>query len=453
MLEIFEYKGVWYLPDSPEERISGILRFSPDEGAILELIGTLKGEAKAKYSPVEFEIVLGTSTDGKEIILYDCVLIQSSIFADFLHYPTASTLRVSYLLVGTHLNKIDQLRVKALGIEYAHLDEWVNTFGFDVRISEDRKSAVIQYDLPARILAASLETYTAFIEFKSKWPVLSRVQRRAEIKQTVYISITPTQQMSFEELLRVEFRLTTFLGLAIANSVGPTAITCWTENKEVVEIYYQLINTPSDSGMLLPDDMLFTLADTKGQLPLYLESWLRKADLLEPIYSLYFASVSNTRTFLEHRFLSLAQAIESYHRRCKNNSVIPKSEYRAKKNRIINTVDEEDKEWLKQKLAYSNEPSLRERLEEICTENSAVLTKVMNNTKPFIGKVVETRNYYTHFNERLKEKRAGGQQLYILSQRLKMLLELCLLREIGFDDATLIALVERNRRFKIEAQY
>src|SRR2546423_9209739 len=106
MIQKFEHKGVWYLPDSPKNRISGVLNFSTDKGAVLELIGTLKGESKAKDSPVEFEVVLGTSTDGKDITLYKCVVIQSPIFTDFLHYPAASALRVSYLLVGTHLNQI-----------------------------------------------------------------------------------------------------------------------------------------------------------------------------------------------------------------------------------------------------------------------------------------------------------------------------------------------------------
>jgi len=42
MIEKFEYKGIWWLPDKPKERISGTLKFTPDEGAILDLIGSFK---------------------------------------------------------------------------------------------------------------------------------------------------------------------------------------------------------------------------------------------------------------------------------------------------------------------------------------------------------------------------------------------------------------------------
>jgi len=40
MIEEFEYKGKWWLLDKPEKRISSTLRFTPAEGAVLELIGS-----------------------------------------------------------------------------------------------------------------------------------------------------------------------------------------------------------------------------------------------------------------------------------------------------------------------------------------------------------------------------------------------------------------------------
>ncbi len=42
MIEEFEYKGKWWLPDKPEKQISGTLRFNPTDGAVLELIGSFK---------------------------------------------------------------------------------------------------------------------------------------------------------------------------------------------------------------------------------------------------------------------------------------------------------------------------------------------------------------------------------------------------------------------------
>lgn len=56
----------------------------------------------------------------------------------------------------------------------------------------------------------------------------------------------------------------------------------------------------------------------------------------------------------------------------------------------------------------------------------------IENKNTFIEKVVDTRNYQTHHDEDLKEHSASGKELYHLTQKLKILLEICLLTELGF---------------------
>lgn len=46
--------------------------------------------------------------------------------------------------------------------------------------------------------------------------------------------------------------------------------------------------------------------------------------------------------------------------------------------------------------------------------------------------MVATRNYLTHFDKRLKAEAAEGEELYHTTQKLKILLETCLLVELGF---------------------
>lgn len=331
------------------------------------------------------------------------------------------------------------------------MDEWVNVFGFSIDNLPGQNEATIKYSLPQHIKLAVVDDYEVFVGFRCKWPKLSIVQNKAGIKQTPYIAIEPIQELSFEQLLNIEFRISTFFELAIAKHVGPKAISAWTEEKKQVDIFFKLLDIPVQSDCLLPRDMLFTFADTHGLLPTPLENWLAKAERLAPAYSLYTAIVENPRMYLEQRFLSLAQAVESFHRRSRKNCVLPKSEHKQKINRIINAVPEDDKYWLQTKLAYSNEPTLFNRLEELCDEFSAVLDGLIPDTALFRRKVRDTRNYYTHYDEKLKKKAAMGQELFNLTQKLKMLLELCFLKEVGFDEITMKRLIERNRRYQAEA--
>jgi hypothetical protein len=89
MIEEFEYKGRWWLPDDPEEKIDGTLSFTPGEGAVLDLIGSFENIKSTNYKgsitkkvwagkPFEPEIVLGTSSDGKNITLHKCFVTNGS---------------------------------------------------------------------------------------------------------------------------------------------------------------------------------------------------------------------------------------------------------------------------------------------------------------------------------------------------------------------------------------
>lgn len=43
MMEGFEYRGYGWLPDTPDNRVPGTLVFDPEEGATLDLLGSLRG--------------------------------------------------------------------------------------------------------------------------------------------------------------------------------------------------------------------------------------------------------------------------------------------------------------------------------------------------------------------------------------------------------------------------
>ncbi|MBM4038327.1 MAG: hypothetical protein FJ290_07425 [Planctomycetes bacterium] len=51
----------------------------------------------------------------------------------------------------------------------------------------------------------------------------------------------------------------------------------------------------------------------------------------------------------------------------------------------------------------------------------------------FAKKVTDTRNYFTHYSPGLKNRAARGGGLLWLKMKMEKLLEVCFLRELGFD--------------------
>ena len=151
---------------------------------------------------------------------------------------------------------------------------------------------------------------------------------------------------------------------------------------------------------------------------------------------------------MELNFLTLAQALETFHRRRRHGAILSKDEHKQKMYEILENVPDTYKKWLKDALAFSNEKSLKIRLSELMDENIEVMRPIMNHKEEFIKKVRDTRNYLTHFDHRMKKKAATGTELHWLTEKLSILLQGCLLQEIDIKPTEQLNLFNRNRFYE-----
>ena len=102
-----------------------------------------------------------------------------------------------------------------------------------------------------------------------------------------------------------------------------------------------------------------------------------------------------------------------------------------------------------EKLSHLNSYSLKERLKEIISEYGACLpdnffasSEEQNN---FLIRIRRTRNYLTHLSSEEDKYVASGQDLLVLSRKLRVLLEVCLLKQLGLKDLDVKTIIARNR--------
>jgi len=441
MMDKFEYEGIWWLPDKPEKQVSGTLRFTPNEGAILDLIGSFK-DTKEINKMLELEIILGISSNGKNITLHKCFETKSNVSVPRL---LTSSFYANEVFVGAHFQKSEDIKFRELSICYSYLDEWVNISGFNIQYP-DKREVVIKYKQPEPIQASIGEDCKMFIDFQ-----VTIVQKEASIKQRTYIRIEPSVEKSLEEYWNIMRDIQNFLSLGVTEPVYPLTITGITEaNNSPVEIYY---HSPEISKVPKTLCMLFTFKDISDRFEILLKNWFEKADTLGPVYDLYFGTLYNPRMYLQHQFLSLIQAIEAYHRRKFEGKYLSNDDYEPiyeKFKKFINelAIEPSFKEALKSKLKYGNEHSLRKRLKDLFEKYKEVVDDFIEDKDIFVNRVVDTRNYLTHYDKNLMEKAVDGEQLYYVTQQLKIVIVICLLSELGFNFKEIKNLLARNRRYK-----
>ncbi len=451
-MDELEYKGVWWLPDKPEKKVCGILRFTPNEGAILDLIGSFK-DIKEMNKRLNPEIILGASSNGKNITLHKCFETESNLS---IPGSLTSSFYANEVFVGAHFQKSEDIKFRGLSIRYSYLDEWIGISGFDIQYF-DKKEVVIKHKQSEPIQASIGEDCIIFIDILAAMhSVHSIVQKEMSIEQRTYLRVKHPVEKSLDEYWSIIRQIQNFLSLGIAEPVCPLEIIGETEaNKEIisVKIYYHLPEISEAFKTIYPHDMLFTFKDISDRFEMLLKNWFEKASTLEPVYDLYFGTLYNPWMYLQHQFLSLIQAVEAYHRRKFEGKYQSDEDYKPtyeKFKKFINglDVDPSFKEALKSKLKYGNEYSLRKRLKDLFEQYNEVLNGFIEDKNDFINKVVDTRNYLTHYDEDLKDKAVDGEQLYYVTQQLKVLIVICLLSELDFNFKEIKDLIARNRKYK-----
>ena len=71
-----------------------------------------------------------------------------------------------------------------------------------------------------------------------------------------------------------------------------------------------------------------------------------------------------------------------------------------------------------------------------------------NERTKLLRKIVDTRNYLTHYNENLKDNVAEGEELWDLCQKIEVIFQLHFLKVIGFNEEEINSVIENSYPFK-----
>jgi len=446
MPEAVEYRGFWWSPDNADEQMPGQLSINSSNDAILELQVNL---SKHKVRHQEFMPLLLGMSGNDEITLHNCRLVNTRVNSSGLR---TYTLNAQTVFIGIHFCKEEEIRFKEISIRYSNLDEWVGRRDLKVKPSCGGK-ATIQFE-PSQVTEIEVNGYLIAVNIRFS---LSEVATQVNVIQKAWIDISSEQEKNLDDYYSLLYHIRTFLSLSMGASIGTVEMNGKKEANKItfsngkeryipIQIRYYISEWETAIKTIYQHQMLFALPDIQNQLGFHLRNWIDKAESLKPVYDLFFATRQNPYIHVESLFLSLTQAIETYHRRkyggkYQSDEVYLHDLYKRFLDVIPPNLDKSFRRSLEEgKLKYANEYSLRKRLKGIISEirsNLPIGFLAEKNKKRldiFIEKVHKTRNYLTHYTDELQaEAVCDTIELYKIAQRLRVLLEICLLVEAGFN--------------------
>ncbi|WP_313223347.1 HEPN domain-containing protein [Pseudoxanthomonas mexicana] len=447
-------EGHFWLPGE-DERVSGRLKISEEGKCSLDLLGLFGGYRSAFSEPTKSLTTIHGIVEGGLVTLYDCFYLNQNFGFGTV---AVSKVHVSTVIRGANLPPEEILRFTKLEAVVSGLDEWLQISGiesgFEIDSDNKVKSAFIRYVPPPRIVIATDELLIAF-EFA--WTAPGGGGRtEAKITHQARLSVTPTSASSLDDIRRQLGRVVNFLSFAADRTLTVDALYAYSDsailttdnqNRAVQLCVFYESSSPASKGSPDAGSMLFTYPEISDRIQVMLSTWLDQHASLSPAFNLYFSVQSGRHTYVESAFLSIIQGIETLHDRTSNETVEPADVFDRRVASILASCPDEARDWLVEQLAYANKPSLRTRLRRMLKPFSSHFGNA-EVRKDLVDRVVDTRNYLTHYDPSLAERAATGRELYELTSKLRALFQLHLLVLVGIETRTIERIITSNRHLR-----
>ena len=395
-------------------------------------------EIRIKYSQ-NLRVIKGRLTNGKIVNLYNNMLIENSSYNvqyQKLVYSVKSML--------WSFNELSDPKFNELKCELENGLQWSDLSGIEI-------SKPIGFDFK-RVNTKSFFLYNAKISFYTT--IKSTLQRfpreeTCEVTERLVISIESETKEDIDFFTNIRDKIISLISFSIKDNINiikqsfldydefnisviPNEYKehLFVDNNPVCEIYGIC---DLDYNLKLSE-----LEDKGNDLP-------QKLEKLTPIFNLYVSLFKYPYMPEEMVFLNIIQALETFHSRFLYNNDT-KEYIRSVKERFEDGT-------LQYKLLLSDkQPNhkhshivLFSRLNDLLIRGkNDIFVRFYKDDSDFVQRIVETRNYYTHYDEKKKNAALKGDKLLVSTRILSLLLEYCVCDILGVDISKRIAMDLNN---------
>jgi hypothetical protein len=436
-----EYRGLWWLPSDESQKRSGTLAVIKGD-AVLDLLShfghRLLSETKTQktYSLdlAEPPRIVGLSTGGNLITLERPRVASHT--DSFPGIPTA-TYTPGVTLIGKQFADDERIGFDEIAIRASDLNSWTEISGFAAKFGMEKhadkgydvfSNVEIRFEAPDDIEIALARGDRAFIRFSAPSEGIGSGTDHVALTQEAALHLRFSKRASLEQIFDRVGQIRNFLSLAVGRPVAILSVIGYqddyvrgnTATLIPIELLWGIPHNPNPpTPARRPSQMLFTLSEANPTISSVTRIWFAKQARLQPVFNLFFGARYHPDMYLEVKFLSYAQAVETY-------------DYRRRRK--------PEKKTLAQGMTAV--------LDECRTVSKRIVGTEPADKATFIEAFKTSRNYYTHYDPKLEKKAARGAALLLLTIQLQAIIEMSLLRELGFDCRSIGNILQRARRYE-----
>lgn len=445
-------KGKFWLPESPDHQVDGDFELIDETLGYLLLHDVIDASvSKVVYFNEHFQrmqhpLIIGELKDGTRI-----ALLQSSFHSislnDSYEYYIDITIFTGPLLIGSEAD----LEFKKISFSFDHLHQYLGT-------------CIIKHDLQSAPQSVSTRFTSVEDTFSLNDSLLCRINyafdgsfsylSSSQLSPITMIDLESTSSICIRDWLKIiDENIGAFLSIVIGKYLCPIRIKAafkFESKSYKFDVFYRYFNKHNDLSV----NKKLCLQNMMPGLKNYLAAFY-KFSTEHPLIINNYLTLYKFDAILEYEFLSAVYSVESYSRYINqdhyffSSDEFNKTYYSPLNTYIMNTLTSEDNsEYIRRlnnAVKYSNELSLRALLKQLLNENKDVVNQIVSdNIGDLTSKIVDTRNWYTHFTKELEPSAAKGYELYELYVKVRVIFEVCLFKQLQIPDEVTVQTIKNT---------
>jgi ApeA N-terminal domain 1 len=453
----FQLEGIFWDAANPDDKFAGTLSC---DGRRLEL------NTRAELVTPTPEMFMGSDEASVPDIVHgftvkgDCSIIglQHINTPGLLDYPRERGVRwrsfrvIGACLMGWHLANDTAEVLTAADVTYTGISEWFPGCGASITWPEGatlislpkERRTVLDVCILAKRFHLLIDIDPNF-EFKMGG-------RSFKADSEPVIMLEPAEPRSLQWFVEVMHRLENFLSLCLGSSVRAKTMRLIGKDDKTESGW---LIRPRGGKIEKPSIAIWLRCDS-SQLSSAVASWFSMSEEFTPLENLIYGTIRHSSLFVETEFLSLAQAIESFHRLTDTSTIVEPEVFAQVQETLLGFISQQI--WAnsaiadrcKEALNFLNDPTFKTRIHSLLAGiDPERLKTLVGDQVIFEQTLKQTRNYLTHPGIEKKGKvLTGSKELFLFNQKLHVLLRLLMLKTLGFsEEAIFDQMFQQSRRY------
>lgn len=429
--EVYSRRGRFWLPNAPDHQVSGAMRFAPP------LAGTLVLDGELLSTPQLEPAVHGVLLEGQRVTALDCYPTGTDSYYGEDGRQQQQTVMAQTFVLDAHLNQ--DARFDRAGVVLSYLDDWTDMDeGWQLGECDDMSGSIAYHGRVAR--TATLD-HGRRITLKVGSSVEGTARHLVAKQRSSFVVDfgVPVPLVEVADVAGSLQNLLTFaarrpsviLGLEVTS---PSALDSRSGAPRSLTVRSSQVDTdPAGPPFLSRWDFLFPAPASDDGFSQLMRRWLALEERLGTALDLFLSLRYAPPKHLESQVMTLCQSAEGYHRRTWDEKVMSAEDKSNLKAALTPACPPAWEQRLRSWLDHVDEPSFKERIERIVGKAGPIGARVTARFSNYPGKLRDYRHMYAHWLAGKPMSEDDVARVSELHDATRILLEACLMQDIGID--------------------